>query len=232
MFHATILTLFPDMFPGALGKALAGKALEKEIWHCHSRDIRDFATDQHKTVDAICFGGGPGMVLKPNVLGNAIDWTQTENRGPLVYMSPRGQPMTQALVKKFVHHKKITLICGRYEGIDERILHRYPVSEVSVGDYILSGGELAAMVLLDACVRLLPGVMGDEASSEDESFESGLLEYPHYTRPRDWKGYHVPEVLLSGHHEKIHQWRTMQAEELTRVRRPDLWRAYKEKMEK
>lgn len=231
-FQATILTLFPDMFPGVLGHALAGKALEKEIWTCQAKDVRDFAQDKYKTVDDVCFGGGPGMVIKADVLGSAIDWAQAENTGSLVYLTPRGTTLTQPLVEKFVQNEKITLICGRYEGIDERILQHYPVEEVSIGDYILSGGELAAMVLLDACVRLLPGVMGDKASGEDESFSSGLLEYSHYTRPRIWNDLSVPDILLSGHHEKIQQWRQMEAEELTRTRRPDLWDAYRKKTEK
>ena len=220
-WHATVLTLFPPMFPGPLGQSLAGRALAAGLWRLGVRDIRDAATDRHRTVDDTPFGGGAGMVMRPDVLDAAIG---PDDGRPLLYLSPRGPQLAQERVRKLASGPGVRLICGRYEGVDQRVLDARAIEEVSIGDYVLSGGELAALVLLDACVRLLPGVMGAEASAEDESFSAGLLEYPHYTRPAEWRGRAVPEVLLSGHHAAIAAWRRAQAEQITRERRPDLWR--------
>jgi len=220
-WHATVFTLFPSMFPGPLGQSLAGRALSAELWRLEVQDIRDAATDRHRTVDDTPFGGGAGMVMRPDVLDAAIG---PDDGRPLLYLSPRGQPLTQDRVRALVAGPGARLVCGRYEGVDQRVLDARGVEEVSIGDYVLSGGELPALVLLDACVRLLPGVMGAEASGEDESFSAGLLEYPHYTRPAEWCGRAVPDVLLSGHHAAIAAWRRTQAEQVTRTRRPDLWR--------
>jgi len=220
-WHATVFTLFPSMFPGPLGQSLAGRALSAELWRLEVRDIRDAATDRHRTVDDTPFGGGAGMVMRPDVLDTAIG---PDDGRPLLYLSPRGQPLTQDRVRALAAGPGARLVCGRYEGVDQRVLDARGVEEVSIGDYVLSGGELPALVLLDACVRLLPGVMGAEASGEDESFSAGLLEYPHYTRPAEWCGRAVPDVLLSGHHAAIAAWRRTQAEQVTRTRRPDLWR--------
>lgn len=220
-WHATVFTLFPSMFPGPLGQSLAGRALSAELWRLEVRDIRDAATDRHRTVDDTPFGGGAGMVMRPDVLNAAIG---PDDGRPLLYLSPRGQPLTQDRVRALAAGPGARLVCGRYEGVDQRVLDARGVEEVSIGDYVLSGGELPALVLLDACVRLLPGVMGAEASGEDESFSAGLLEYPHYTRPAEWCGRAVPDVLLSGHHAAIAAWRRTQAEQVTRTRRPDLWR--------
>ncbi len=223
-WRATVLSLFPEMFPGPLGVSLAGKGLDAGRWALDVLDIRDFARDKHRSVDDEPFGGGPGMVMRPEVVDAALQ--AIEGRpGPLICLSPRGAPLTQARVRALAAGPGVRLLCGRYEGIDERIFAVHPVEEVSVGDYVLSGGEPAALVLIDAVVRLLPGVMGNEASPGEESFESGLLEYPHYTRPAVWQGLEVPEVLLSGHHERIRTWRLERAEEETRRRRPDLWAA-------
>ncbi len=220
-WHATVFTLFPSMFPGPLGQSLAGRALSAELWRLEVRDIRDAATDRHRTVDDTPFGGGAGMVMRPDVLDAAIG---PDDGRPLLYLSPRGQPLTQDRVRALAAGPGARLVCGRYEGVDQRVLDARGVEEVSIGDYVLSGGELPALVLLDTCVRLLPGVMGAEASGEDESFSAGLLEYPHYTRPAEWCGRAVPDVLLSGHHAAIAAWRRTQAEQVTRTRRPDLWR--------
>jgi len=220
-WHATVFTLFPSMFPGPLGQSLAGRALSAELWRLEVRDIRDAATDRHRTVDDTPFGGGAGMVMRPDVLDAAIG---PDDGRPLLYLSPRGQPLTQDRVRALAAGPGARLVCGRYEGVDQRVLDARGVEEVSIGDYVLSGGELPALVLLDACVRLLPGVMGAEASGEDESFSAGLLEYPHYTRPAEWCGRAVPDILLSGHHAAIAAWRRTQAEQITRTRRPDLWR--------
>jgi tRNA (guanine37-N1)-methyltransferase len=227
MWQATVLTLFPEMFPGTLGQSLAGRALEKGLWGLETLNFRDFALDKHKTVDDTPFGGGAGMVIRADVLDQALSSIPDLDQGPVIYLTPRGQPLQQSMVKKFVKSSKITLICGRYEGIDERLLQVRDIQEVSIGDFVLSGGELAAMVLIDACVRLLPGVMGAQESMEEESFQDGLLEYPHYTRPQVWQEIPVPEVLLSGHHENIRKWRRQEAEKLTKDRRPDLWAKYK-----
>ncbi|HKY94903.1 MAG TPA: tRNA (guanosine(37)-N1)-methyltransferase TrmD [Kiloniellales bacterium] len=226
---ARVLTLFPEMFPGPLGQSLAGKALEKGLWRLAVRDLRDYAQDRHRTVDDTPFGGGAGMVLRPDVVDRALDAEKVEGL-PLLYLSPRGRPLEQGLVRELAAGAGLTLLCGRYEGIDERVLEKHRPVELSVGDYVLSGGELGAMVLIDAAVRLLPGVMGNEASSEEESFGAAfdglLLEHPHYTRPAEWQGRPVPPVLLSGHHEEIRRWRLARAEEITRERRPDLWARY------
>lgn len=224
-WRATVLTLFPEMFPGCLGASLPGKALSAGLWSLETLDIRAFATDRHGTVDDTPFGGGPGMVMRPDVVDAALA-SVADRPGPVIYLSPRGRLLTQTRVRELSAAAGVTLLCGRYEGLDQRVIEARGLEEVSVGDYVLSGGEPAAQVLIDACVRLLPGVIGDTESLAEESFERGLLEYPHYTRPQDWQGRSVPEVLLSGHHENIRAWRRAQAEAATRERRPDLWDAY------
>jgi len=232
---AWVLTLFPEMFPGPLGLALAGKALAEGRWALAAIDIRDFADDKHKTVDDAPFGGGPGMVMRPDVLARAIDAARAQadaagaGSAPLIYLSPRGRPLDQARVHALAAGSGAILICGRYEGIDQRVLDARPIEEVSLGDFVLSGGEPAAIALLDAVVRLLPGVVGHVESLTDESFADGLLEYPHYTRPRDWQGRLVPDVLVSGHHENIVEWRRAEAERITAARRTDLWQRYQRK---
>jgi tRNA (guanine37-N1)-methyltransferase len=223
-FRATVLTLFPEMFPGPLGLSLAGRALEQGIWSLEARDIRASATDRHRTVDDHPAGGGAGMVLKPDVLAAAIDAAPHE--GPRLLMSPRGAPLTQALVRELAAGPGCLIVCGRFEGVDERVIEKRNLSEVSIGDYVLSGGEPAAIVLLDAVVRLLPGVMGSKASGEEESFEGGLLEHPHYTKPNLWEGVEIPGILLSGDHKAIARWKQERREALTRERRPDLWRRH------
>jgi tRNA (guanine37-N1)-methyltransferase len=225
MWRASVLTIFPEMFPGPLGASLAGRALANGAWSLDAVDIRSFATDKHRTVDDTPAGGGPGMVMKADVLGRAIDATATDKR-PRLLMSPRGAPLTQARVEALTHEQGAILICGRFEGVDERVIAARGLEEVSVGDYVLSGGEVAAMVLIDACVRLLPGVMGASNSGTEESFADGLLEYPHYTRPQLWEGRAIPEVLTSGDHGKIAAWRQAEAERLTQERRPELWAAF------
>jgi tRNA (guanine37-N1)-methyltransferase len=225
MWRATILTLFPDMFPGPLGYSLAGKALAGGLWSFDTVDIRAHATDKHRSVDDTPAGGGPGMVMKADVLARALDAVETDER-PRLLMSARGAPLTQRRVVSLSAGPGAIVVCGRYEGIDDRVVEARGLEEISVGDYVLSGGEIAAMALLDACVRLLPGVMGKEASSAEESFARGLLEYPHYTRPVLWEDRSIPEVLLSGDHGKIAAWRRAEAERLTRERRPDLWDAH------
>jgi len=222
---ARALTLFPAMFPGPLGQSLAGKALERGDWRLQAVDIRDYAGDKHRTVDDTPFGGGPGMVLRPDVLANAIDANRVPE-APTLYLTPRGAPLTQARVRALADGPGVLLICGRFEGVDQRVLDARPIEQVSLGDFVLSGGEPAAIALLDAVVRLLPGVIGEAQSLAEESFAAGLLEYPHFTRPQVWEGRAVPEVLLSGHHREIARWRRQQAEEITRLRRPDLWAAY------
>ena len=222
-FRATVLTLYPDMFPGPLGQALAGRALAEERWALEAVQIRDFATDRHRTVDDTPAGGGAGMVMRADILARAIDHASPEGDGrPRLLMSPRGTPLTQARVRELANGPGAVILCGRFEGVDQRVIERRGLEEVSIGDYILSGGELAAQVLLDAVVRLIPGVMGNSASGEEESFENGLLEHPHYTRPQDFEGVPIPEVLLSGNHARIAAWRRAEAERLTRERRPDL----------
>jgi tRNA (guanine37-N1)-methyltransferase len=219
-FAATVLTLYPDMFPGPLGLSLAGRALSEGVWSLDTRNIRDFATDKHRSVDDTPAGGGAGMVLRPDVLAAALD--SVSDGRPMLALTPRGNPLTQARVSDLAAGPGAILLCGRFEGFDERIFEGRDLEPISVGDYVLSGGELAAMVLLDACVRLLPGVMGAASSGEEESFEQGLLEYPHYTRPVTWEGRTIPEVLRSGDHARIAAWRHERASEDTRLRRPDL----------
>lgn len=223
-WSATILTLYPEMFPGPLGHALAGRALTEGKWSCTAHNIRDHATDRHRTVDDTPAGGGPGMVLRADVVAAALDATRTNT--PILALTPRGAPLTQAKVRSLAAGPGVTLLCGRFEGFDERLFHARPIEEVSIGDYILSGGETAALVLLDACVRLLPGVMGAPLSGVEESFESGLLEHPHYTRPALWEGLAIPEVLRSGDHAKIAAWRSERSQADTRSRRPDLWQRH------
>lgn len=224
-FSATVLTLYPEMFPGPLGISIAGRARDDGKWAIDAVQIRDFAQDKHRTVDDTPSGGGAGMVLKADVLARAIDHARESGPAerPVIAMTPRGKPLTQARVRELAVGPGVIVLCGRFEGFDERIFAGRDVEEVSVGDIILSGGEPAALMLLDACIRLLPGVMGAASSGEEESFEGGLLEYPHYTRPNDWEGRLVPEVLRSGDHGKIAAWRKRQAEDDTRSRRPDLW---------
>jgi tRNA (guanine37-N1)-methyltransferase len=224
-FAATVLTLYPEMFPGPLGASLAGRARDRGLWSLDTRDIRAAATDRHRTVDDTPSGGGPGMVLKADVLAAALDAaTPPGDPRPRLLMSPRGVPLDQARVRALAAGPGVLVVCGRFEGVDQRVIEGRGLEEVSIGDYVLSGGELAAMVLLDAVVRLLPGVMGKEASGEDESFSHGLLEYPQYTRPPEWEGRAIPDVLLSGDHGRIARWRRERAEALTQERRPDLWR--------
>jgi tRNA (guanine37-N1)-methyltransferase len=224
-WRATVLTLFPEMFPGPLGLSLAGKALGDGTWALETLDIRDFATDKHRSVDDTPAGGGAGMVMRADIAAAAIDAARAkaEPGTPTLYLSPRGKPFTQARAHELAKGPGLLLLCGRFEGIDQRVLEARDVEEISIGDYVLSGGELAAQVLIDACVRLLPGVAGNEVSLAEESFASGLLEYPHYTKPREWEGRSIPEVLLSGDHERIARWRREQAEALTKAQRPDLW---------
>jgi tRNA (guanine37-N1)-methyltransferase len=221
MWRATVLTLYPDMFPGPLGHSLAGRALAQATWQLDAVNIRDFATDRHHTVDDTPAGGGPGMVLKADVLGAAID--AVADGRPVLAMTPRGTPLTQSRVRQLAAGPGAIVLCGRFEGFDERIFQRRAIEEVSIGDYILSGGEMAALVVMDACVRLLPGVMGAASSGIEESHETGLLEHPHYTRPPEWEGLAIPEVLRSGDHARIAAWRRAQSEADTRSRRPDLW---------
>lgn len=226
-WKAKVLTLFPEMFPGPLGLSLAGQGLEAGSWALEAVDIRDFAADKHRTVDDPPFGGGPGMVIRPDVVSEAIDAAAGADPSlALIYLTPRGRPLTQARVGELARGPGIVLLCGRYEGLDERVLDAHGLAEISLGDFVLSGGEAAAIAVIDACVRLLPGVVGAPESLIDESFENGLLEYPQYTRPREWRGRTVPEVLVSGDHEKVKAWRRHQAEAITRERRPDLWARY------
>lgn len=236
-FSATILTLFPELFPGPLGGSIIGRALQQGKWRLNTLNIRDFATDKHHTVDDTPYGGGAGMVMKPDVLGAAFEHVTIKAPGSkLLYMSPRGRVLTQPMVKE-LSQQSLIILCGRYEGVDQRVLDHYEVEEVSIGDYVLAGGEVAAMVLLEACVRLLPGVMGEAASADEESFGlgknyAGLLEYPHYTKPPLWNKMPVPEVLRGGHHGEIKAWRQAQAEAITQRRRPDLWQHYCRMMRK
>jgi tRNA (guanine37-N1)-methyltransferase len=228
-WHATILTLFPDMFPGPLGVSLAGRALASGLWSIEARDIRHSATDRHRSVDDTPAGGGPGMVLRADVLAAAIDTADAEpgfpSQRPRLLMSPRGRPLTQSRVRELAAGPGALIVCGRFEGIDQRVIDARALEEVSIGDYVLSGGEIAALALIDACVRLLPGVMGKLESGTDESFSDGLLEYPQYTRPQVFEGRPIPEVLTSGDHAKVAAWRQAEAEALTQARRPDLWAA-------
>lgn len=233
MWQAQILTLFPEMFPGPLGLSLAGKALDKKLWSLDVMQIREHAFDKHRSVDDTPSGGGAGMVMRADVMGRAIDAAIdkrpkdiTGDDWPLVYLSPRGKKLDQEMVQGFAEKKGITLICGRFEGLDERVIEKRNVIEVSLGDFVLSGGEVAALMLMDAVIRLIPGVIGEPDTLNEESFTSGLLEYPHYTRPQEWEGLKIPDVLMSGHHEKIRKWRQDCSENLTKNRRPDLWKKY------
>jgi tRNA (guanine37-N1)-methyltransferase len=226
MWRATVLTLFPDLFPGPLAASLAGKALASGVWALDAVDIRASATDRHRTVDDTPAGGGPGMVMKPDVLARAIDAVLPEGR-PRLLMSPRGKPLTQARVQALARGPGVIVVCGRFEGVDERVIAGRDLEEVSLGDYVLSGGEVAVLVLLDACVRLLPGVVGAQVSVAEDSFSDGLLEYPQFTRPQVFEGCPIPDVLLSGDHAKVAAWRRAEAERITRERRPDLWETHR-----
>ncbi|SIN95443.1 tRNA (Guanine37-N(1)-) methyltransferase [Parasphingorhabdus marina DSM 22363] len=228
-FRTQILTLYPDMFPGPLGTSLAGRALEEGKWSLDTINPRDFATDRHRSVDDTPAGGGAGMVLRADVMASAVDHALAQQPdAPVLAMTPRGKPLKQGRVRELAAGPGVTIMCGRFEGFDERIFDARPIEEVSIGDYVLSGGEMGALVLLDACIRLLPGVMGAACSGDDESFETGLLEYPHYTRPQKWEGRIIPEVLRSGDHAKIDAWRQQRAAEDTRLRRPDLWERHRD----
>ena len=228
-WRATVLTLFPDMFPGSLGQSLAGRALDDGIWSLAVKNIRDHATDKHRSVDDTPCGGGAGMVLRPDVVDAALapvaDASPMDGR-PMIVLTPRGAPLTQEKVRQLAAGPGVVLLCGRFEGIDQRVIDQRALEEISVGDYVLSGGELPALLLLDAVVRLLPGVMGAAESADEESFSAGLLEYPHYTRPTEWRGHRVPDVLLSGNHAAVAAWRRAASESITRERRPDLWAAF------
>ncbi|AQS87510.1 tRNA (guanine-N1)-methyltransferase [Neoasaia chiangmaiensis NBRC 101099] len=224
-WQADIVTLFPDMFPGPLGMSLAGRALETGVWSCTAHDLRTHGRGRHRAVDDTPFGGGAGMVLRADVVASALDAVAASGR-PVIYPTPRGKPFTQADARRYVAGSGVVVLCGRFEGVDERVLEQRGIEQVSMGDFVLSGGEIPALALLDACVRLLPGVMGSVLSDAEESFGEGLLEYPHYTKPALWDGLEVPAVLLSGHHGAIAAWRREQAELATRSRRPDLWAAY------
>ena len=226
MLLARIFTLYPEFFPGPLGKGLYGKALAEKIWKLETINIRDYATDKHKTVDDTTYGGGSGMLIKPDVLANSLD-KNLKTKEKIIYLSPRGKLFNQEMAKKISNEETINLICGHFEGVDQRVLDSRNIEEVSIGDFILSGGESAALVMLVAIIRLLPGVLGNETSTEEESFENGLLEYPQYTKPQIWEEKTVPDVLLSGDHAKIKDWRLSQSEAITRDRRPDLWQKYK-----
>lgn len=231
-WKATILTLFPDAFPGVLGASIIGSALKDEKWCLESIDIRDFSVNKHRSVDTTPVGGGPGMVLKPDVAAAAIDSVARIHNGdprPLLYLTPRGKPLTQDRVRELASGTGVIVFCGRFEGLDERVIEGREMEEVSIGDFILAGGEVAAQALIEACVRLLPGVLGDETSATEESFEDGLLEYPLYAKPRQWEGREIPEVLLSGDHGKIAKWRRAQSEKITKERRPDLWQSHTER---
>ena len=225
VWTAGVVTLFPGSFPGTLGMSICGKALDRGIWALKTWDIRDFAVDRHKTVDGSPYGGGPGMVLRPDVLDRTLE-AISDVPGRRICLSPRGRRFDQAFAKELAHEPGVVLVCGRYEGIDQRVIEAREMEEVSLGDFVLTGGEIAAQALLDATVRLLPGVIGSEQGLDEESFEDGLLEYPQYTHPKIWKGRSVPEVLLSGNHKKIAEWKKQQSELVTRNYRPDLWEAY------
>ena len=226
MFQVKIFTLYPDFFPGILSKGIYGRAIEKSLWNLDVINIRDYAKDKHKTVDDTPYGGGEGMVLKPDVVAKALDQNIKKNE-KIIYLTPKGKSFDQNKAKKFLNEKKINILCGHFEGIDQRVIESRGIEEISIGDYILSGGETAAYVILDSILRLVPGVLGNENSYKDESFENGLLEYPQYTKPQIWEKTPVPEVLLSGDHSKIKDWRLSQSEAITRHRRPDLWQKYK-----
>ncbi len=226
MWQAQVFTLYPEVFPGPLSKGLYGKALSKKLWNLNIVNIRDAAEDKHKTVDDTPYGGGSGMLLKPDVLAKSLDQNEIKG-GKIIYLSPKGKKFDQNYAQELSDEKSISLICGHFEGVDERVLSTRNIEEISIGDYVLSGGETAAFVVIDSVLRLLPGILGNENSKVDESFENGLLEYPQYTKPQIWEEKAVPEVLLSGDHSKIKDWRLSQSEAITRVRRPDLWEKYK-----
>ena len=231
-WRASVLTLFPDAFPGVLGASIIGGAQKSGIWQLETVDIRDFSVNRHRTVDSPPSGGGPGMVLKPDVAAKAIDSLvpsdENSKKGrPLIYLTPRGKPLTQKRVRELAQGEGLIVFCGRFEGLDQRVIESRQMEEISIGDYVLAGGEVAAQVLIEACVRLLPGVLGDAQSASEESFEDGLLEYPLYTKPREFEDRAIPEVLLSGDHQKIAAWRRQQSEDITKARRPDMWQAYK-----
>ena len=226
MFQAKIFTLYPDFFPGILKKGIYGRAMEKSLWSLDVINLRDYAEDKHKTVDDAPYGGGEGMVIKPDIVAKAID-QNLNNDEKIIYLTPKGKSFNQNRAKNFLKDKKINIICGHFEGIDQRVIETRGIEEISIGDFILSGGETAAYVILDSILRLVPGVLGNENSCKDESFENGLLEYPQYTKPQIWEKIAVPEVLLSGDHSKIKNWRLSQSEAITRLRRPDLWQKYK-----
>ena len=226
MFQVKIFTLYPDFFPGILGKGIYGRAIEKSLWNLNVINIRDYADDKHKTVDDTPYGGGEGMVLKPDVVAKALD-QNLKNDEKVIYLTPKGKTFDQNTAKNFLKNKKINILCGHFEGIDQRVIDSRGIEEISIGDFILSGGETAAYVILDSILRLVPGGLGNENSNKNESFENGLLEYPQYTKPQIWEKTTVPEVLLSGDHSKIKDWRLSQSEAITRTRRPDLWQKYK-----
>ena len=226
MLTARIFTLYPEFFPGPLGKGLYGKALDKKIWNLETINIRDYTTDKHKTVDDTTYGGGSGMLIKPDVLASSLD-KNLKSKERIIYLSPKGKLFNQKFAKELSKEKTVNIICGHFEGIDQRVIEARNIEELSIGDFVLSGGETAAFVMLDAIIRILPGVLGNEKSVEDESFENGLLEYPQYTKPQIWEEKTVPDVLLSGDHAKIKDWRLSQSEAITRDRRPDLWQKYK-----
>ena len=228
MFVATVFTLYPDLFPGPFSKGLYGKALEKKIWNLQKVNLRDYAEDKHKTVDDTPYGGGSGMLIKPDVIGNALD-KNTKKGEKIIFLTPRGKVFNHECAKKFSQEKIINIICGHFEGIDQRVIDSRNIEEISIGDFVLSGGETASYVFLDAILRLIPGVIGNENSVAEESFENGLLEYPQYTKPQIWEKKSVPNVLLSGDHAKIKDWRLLQSEAITRDRRPDLWQKYNKK---
>ena len=228
MLIARIFTLYPEFFPGPLGKGLYGKALAEKIWKLETVNIRDYTNDKHKTVDDTTYGGGSGMLIKPDVLANSLD-KNLKSKEKIIYLSPKGKLFNQQLAKELSKEKTVNLICGHFEGIDQRVIEARNIEEVSIGDFVLSGGESAAFVMLDAIIRLLPGVLGNEKSVEEESFENGLLEYPQYTKPQIWEEKTVPDVLLSGDHAKIKDWRLSQSEAITRDRRPDLWQKHNKK---
>jgi tRNA (guanine37-N1)-methyltransferase len=227
-WHAHLITLFPDVFPGVLGASLTGKALKDGLWQLHSTNLRDFGEGKHRNVDDTPAGGGAGMVIRPDVMARAIEDARSRAPGPIVYLSPRGRRFDQAMARDWARLPGITMICGRFEGVDQRVLDHYGVTEVSLGDFVLTGGEIAAQAMLDATVRLLPGVLGNADSAVDESHSNGLLEHPQYTRPAEWEGHRIPDVLLSGHHGEIAKWRHAQSKEITQQRRPDLWDKYEE----
>ena len=231
VWKAKIITLFPTAFPGVLGESLTGKALQLGLWQLETVDLREFGVGKHRNVDDTPAGGGAGMVLRPDVLGDAIEHTMAGVKGnwPIIYLSPRGRRMDQQMMQGLARCDGVTLLCGRFEGVDERVLEHYGIQEVSLGDFVMTGGEIAAQAMIDATVRLIPGVLGNQASTEEESFSSGLLEHPQYTRPADWKGRQIPDVLMSGHHGKVAEWRHEMSEKITQERRPDLWGAHTNK---